>query len=468
MGAQRKPTEDFRDRIATVSAEGKRVWVFAKKPFGKWFNKRKIVSYSLLLFLLSAPFINLNGEPLLLFNIIERRFVIFGKIFWPQDFYIFAIGMLTALVFIIVFTLVYGRIFCGWVCPQTIFMEFVFRRIEYWIEGDWNHQKKLDRSPWNRNKIFKKVLKHIIFWLVAFVIANVFLSYIIGYKEVFKIITDNPINHLGGLIAIIVFSSLFYGVFAFMREQVCTTICPYGRLQGVLLDKDSMVISYDYKRGENRSSFRKNEDRKAEGKGDCIDCKQCIHVCPTGIDIRNGTQLECVNCTACIDACDHIMESIKKPKGLIRYASDHSIKTGTKFGFSKKAKAYSIVLVILVSLLTTLIVTRSDYSFTVKKTTGNSLYSEMGNGRIGNIYTLTIINKTSYDVPVEFKLLNGNGKLQIISESRTLKKQETYKSSFLITMNEEDILNLKTYFKIGVFSNNKLIDEAKVTFVGPM
>jgi len=468
MGAQRPPTDDFRDRIATVNAEGKRKWVFAKKPLGKWFNKRKIVSYSLLIFLLTAPFISINGEPLLLFNIIEKRFVIFGKIFWPQDFYIFAIGMLTALVFIIVFTLVYGRIFCGWFCPQTIFMEFVFRRVEYWIEGDWNHQKKLERAPWDSKKIFKKVLKHIIFWLIAFVIANVFLSYIIGYKEVFKIVTDNPLNHIGGLIAIVVFSFLFYGVFAFMREQVCTTICPYGRLQGVLLDKDSMVITYDYNRGEGRAKFRKNEDREAEGKGDCIDCNQCVNVCPTGIDIRNGTQLECVNCTACIDECDHIMERIGKPKGLIRFASDHSIKTGVDFVFSKKAKAYSVVLFILVALLTTLVVTRSDYPLSVKKTSSGSLYSEMPGGKIGNIYTLTVINKTSYDAPVEFKLLEGKGKLQIISESRTLKKQEAYKSSFLIIMDEDDITKLKTYFKIGVFVNGELIDEAKLTFVGPM
>ena len=153
--AQQKPSENFRDHISTVDEKGKRVWVFAKKPFGQWFNKRKIVSYSLLLFLFAAPFITIGDEPLLMFNIIERKFVIFSKIFWPQDFYIFAIAMLTFLVFIILFTLVFGRIFCGWFCPQTIFMEFVFRRIEYWIEGDWTHQKRLEKQPWNAEKIRK-------------------------------------------------------------------------------------------------------------------------------------------------------------------------------------------------------------------------------------------------------------------------------------------------------------------------
>ncbi len=465
--AQEKPTENFRDHISTVDEKGKRIWVFAKKPFGKWFNKRKIVSYSLLLFLFAAPFITVGGEPLLMFNIIERKFVIFGKIFWPQDFYIFAIASLTFLVFIVLFTLVFGRIFCGWFCPQTIFMEFVFRRIEYWIEGDWTHQKRLERQPWNAEKIRKKTLKHIIFFAIAFLVANIFLSYIIGYKEVFRIATDNPLNHIGGLVAIIVFSFLFYGVFAFMREQVCTTICPYGRLQGVLLDPDSMVITYDYVRGENRSKFRKDEDRPAEGKGDCIDCNQCVNVCPTGIDIRNGTQLECVNCTACIDECDHIMESINKPKGLIRYASDASIKTGIAFKFSKKAKAYTAVLFLLLGLLTTLVISRSDFDVTIKRSSGGMLFHEMDNGKISNIYSMNILNKTNKDLPLEFKLLDGNGKISVISDSRTLPKQGTYSSSMLLIMEGEDIEGLKTNFKIGVYSDGKLIDKANVTFIGP-
>jgi len=465
--AQTKPSENFRDKISTVDEKGKRVWVFAKKPFGKWFNKRKVVSYTLLMFLISAPFITLDGKPLLMFNIIESKFIIFGKIFWPQDFYIFAIGSLTFLVFIVLFTLVFGRIFCGWICPQTIFMEFVFRRIEYWIEGDWTHQKRLEKQPWNAEKIRKKTLKHVIFFAIAFMVANIFLSYIMGYKEVFKIITDNPLNHIGGLVAIIVFSFMFYGVFAFMREQICTTICPYGRLQGVLLDQDSMVITYDYVRGENRSKFRKNEDRAAEGKGDCIDCNQCVNVCPTGIDIRNGTQLECVNCTACIDECDHIMESIKKPKGLIRYASDASIKTGIAFKFSKKAKAYSIVLLLLLGLLTSLVVTRKDFYISISRSGGSSLYHMMDDDKIGNLYSLEIQNKTNKEFPLEFQIIEGNGNLKIISTSRILNKQDTYKSSFLITMDEADVERLKTNFEVGVFTNGKLIDKTDVTFIGP-
>ena len=314
MSQSEKPVnERFRDSIATVDKDGKRVWVFAKKISGKWFNKRQIVAYSLLAFLFAAPFIKIAGEPLLMFNVIKRKFVILGKVFWPEDSYLFALAMIAMVVLIIVFTVVFGRLFCGWACPQTIFMEMIFRRIEFWIEGDWNQQKKLDKMPWKGVKLRKRLLKWAIYWIISFAIANIFLAYIIGSDELIKIITDPPKEHVGGLIAIFAFTSVFFAVFTWFREQVCIAVCPYGRLQGVLLDQNSIVVAYDYQRGERengRAKFRKNEDRVAEGKGDCIDCGQCVHVCPTGIDIRNGTQLECVNCTACMDACDFMMESV--------------------------------------------------------------------------------------------------------------------------------------------------------------
>ena len=326
--------ENFRDSIGTITEEGKRAWVFPKKPSGKFYEYRKYVSYFLLAFLLLSPFIKINGNQFLMFNILERRFNIFGFPFWPQDFHLFVISMLIGVVFITLFTVAFGRIFCGWICPQTIFMEMVFRRIEYWIEGDRNKQRKLDRQKWDAEKIRKKSLKTIIFIIISFVISNVFLAYIISSDKLIQYITEGPFNNVSTLISLIIFTAVFYFVFAWFREQVCIIACPYGRLQGVLLDTKSIVVAYDHKRGEaenGRKTFRKNEDREALGHGDCIDCFQCVHVCPTGIDIRNGTQLECVNCTACIDECDHIMESINLPKGLIRYASEENIETKNAF-----------------------------------------------------------------------------------------------------------------------------------------
>lgn len=458
--------EGFRDSISTVDDSGKRVWIFPKKPKGAFFNKRKIVSYALLLLLFAGPYITINGEPMILLNVLERKFVFFGQIFWPQDLHIFALAMIIGIVFVTLFTVVFGRFFCGWVCPQTIFMEMVFRRIEYWIEGDWNHQKKLRKAPWNREKIVKKFSKHFLFWMISFLIANTFLAYVIGYRELFSIIGDNPKNHVGGLIAIVIFTTIFYLVFAKMREQVCTVVCPYGRLQGVLLDDRSLAVAYDYVRGENRGKFKKNEDRAETGKGDCIDCNQCVHVCPTGIDIRNGTQLECVNCTACIDACDHIMEGVGLEKGLIRYASKEGIENKTRFKFTKRVKAYSAVLLLLIGILVALLVSRSDFEATVLRTRG-TLFQELEDNKISNIYDFTLVNKTNRAFPVEIKLLEGNGEVELIGKAIKLKEQGEAKGKFMILIDRKQLNSRKTELVVGIYSNGELVDKVKTSFIAP-
>ncbi len=459
--------EDFRESLATVDKSGKRIWLYPKKVKGKFFNYRQIVAYSLIAFLFAAPHIKIDGEPLLMFNIIERKFIIFGKIFWPQDFHLFALSMIGAAVFISLFTVVFGRLFCGWVCPQTIFMEMVFRRIEYWIEGDWTKQKKLNKQPWTREKILKKTLKHTIFWLISFLVANTFLAYIVGADKLWEIQTDNPLNHISGLIAIVIFTTIFYSVFAFLREQVCTTICPYGRLQGVLLDSKSINVAYDYKRGEKRGKFRKGEDRKAAGKGDCIDCKQCVHVCPTGIDIRNGTQLECVNCTACMDACDFMMESVGLEKGLIGYISEEGIETREKgFQWNVRTIAYSVVLLLIVGVLGYLVFTRNDFESTITRLRGTT-FQKLDNHKLSNTYNLSLVNKTNKEVTVTLKVLDGKAEIPPIQYD--LKPQIELKKNFAIIMDEKDFDKDKgkMYITIGVYENGELIDKIRTTFIGP-
>jgi len=459
--------EEFRDHIATVDEKGKRIWMYPKKPKGKFFNRRQLFSYSVLIFLFVAPHIYIGGEPLLLFNVIERKFILFGKVFWPQDFYLFALAMIAGIVFITLFTVIYGRVFCGWACPQTVFMEMVFRRIEYWIEGDWTKQKKLNKQPWNGEKIVKKTTKHVVFWLISFLISNTFLAYVIGAEKLWEIQTDNPLNHIGGLSIIVIFTFLFYGVFAFLREQVCTTICPYGRLQGALLDRKSIVVAYDHKRGERekgRSKLRKNENREELGKGDCIDCKQCIHVCPTGIDIRNGTQLECVNCTACIDSCDHMMESVGMQKGLIRFVSEEGIENGTKFKWNGRNLSYTAVLILIVGALSFLIITRSDFQANITRARG-SMYQKVDETHLSNIYNITLVNKTNNKYDIELKLEEGEGEIRhpkiILSPKTKLKK------NFPIIIERKNFLDKKLTFKVGVYGNGQLIETVETTFVGP-
>ncbi|MCW5899190.1 MAG: cytochrome c oxidase accessory protein CcoG [Flavobacteriales bacterium] len=459
--------ESFRDSIATVDKQGKRVWLYPKKPGGRYTNWRNVVGMVLLAFLFVGPFIRIGGEPLLMIQVIERRFVLFGQTFWPQDIHLFVLAFIALIVFIALFTVVFGRLFCGWVCPQTIFMELVFRRIEYWIEGDRNHQIALNKAPWTTEKVLKKSGKHAIFLGIAFLISHTFLAYIIGTEELFQVVSQPPAANLAGFIALMVFMLAFYGVFAFLREQVCTTICPYGRLQGVLLDRDSVVIAYDRVRGEKRSSYRKGEDRAAVGKGDCIDCNACVVVCPTGIDIRNGTQLECVNCTACIDACDHIMDRIEKPRGLIRYASENGIVEKRSFSFTMRMKAYTAVLLLLVGVMVALIVTRSDVEATVLRTPG-TLYQKQDDGRISNLYQYRLVNKTSRDMPIRMELLDARGEVRLAGRDIMLERSSQAEGQMFIILDAAEVKGMKNRVRIGVYSGDKLLEEITALFTGPM
>ncbi|WP_425075937.1 cytochrome c oxidase accessory protein CcoG [Psychroserpens sp. S379A] len=464
--------ETFRDSIGTINEEGKRAWVYPKKPSGRYYEKRKIVSYILLAFLFAAPFIKINGNQFLMFNVLERRFNIFGFPFWPQDFHLFVISMLIGVIFITLFTVGFGRIFCGWICPQTIFMEMVFRRIEYWIEGDRNKQRKLDRQKWDAEKIKKRLLKWSIFLVISFLIANVFLAYLIGSDKLIKYITDGPTEHLGTLFPLIIFTAVFYFVFAWFREQVCIIACPYGRLQGVLLDNKSIVVAYDHKRGEaenGRKKFRKNEDRAALGHGDCIDCFQCVNVCPTGIDIRNGTQLECVNCTACIDECDHIMESINLPKGLIRYASEENIEQKKKFEFTPRLKGYTAVLVILIGVLIGMLLLRNDVEARVLRLPGQ-LYEHKGETIISNVFTYKLINKTTKKIEdVSFKLRTYKGEIKLVSNTGIVEvpEQGLAEGTLFIEIDKKELKGDKNKLMIEVYSGEDLIETTTVNFLGP-
>ena len=456
----------FRDRIATVDEKGKRKWVFAQKPKGRFYNARTYVSWFFFILFFTLPFIYVKGRPLFLFNIPEAKFIIFGQVFWPQDFFIFGLTMVTFIVFIILFTAAFGRLFCGWVCPQTIFMEMFFRKIEYAIEGDAAAQKILAKSAWTKEKILKKSTKHLVFYMMSFIIANFFLAYIIGIKELYKIVNEPVSMHIGGLVSLAVFSGIFYAVYAFFREQACTVVCPYGRLQGVVLDRNSMIVAYDYKRGEPRGKKAKLE---APGlHGDCIDCHACVRVCPTGIDIRNGTQMECVGCTACIDACDDIMTKLNLNTGLIRYASETGIAEGKSLRYTSRMKFYSITLVALAGILTFLLATREDVAATIMRTPG-MLYQERGTDSVSNLYNIKVSNKTIDDIPLELKLVGSNGQVQVVGGKLVnVKKEGQGSGSFFVVLPAKSITNRKTEIRIGLFGNGKQIDEIKTNFLGPV
>lgn len=462
----KQPIESFRDRIATVDATGKRQWVYAKQPTGRFYRWRTWVSYGFFALFIALPFIEWKGRPYFLFNIPAWKFILFGNVFWPQDFFLFGLGMVTFIVFIVLFTAAFGRLFCGWVCPQTIFMEMLFRKVEYWIEGNATQQKVLNQGPWTSEKIRKKALKHISFYLLAFGIANLFLAYIIGVKELGQIISEPIYLHVGGFIALIGFTTVFYAVYAFFREQACTVVCPYGRLQGVLLDRNSLLVAYDYLRGEPRGKG-KSTDRAASNLGDCIDCHQCVRVCPTGIDIRNGTQMECVGCTACIDACDSMMDAVGKPRGLVRYASEDGIANNQPWRFTRRMQVYSVILIGLVGLLTALLISRTDVGATIVRAPG-LLYQEHGSDSLSNLYTIQIINKSVQDIPVTLRLENATGRIQeAAGEQILVKREEMGKASFFVILPTNTIKARKQELKIGLYQGEEQIAIAKTNFMGP-
>jgi cytochrome c oxidase accessory protein FixG len=444
----------------------KRKWIYPLIRKGKLYKWRSWISYAYLILFFTGPLIRIKGQPLLMLNFIDRQFVILGQVFWPQDIFLFVLATLVFVVCIVLFTIAFGRIFCGWICPQTIFMEMFFRKIEVWIEGDANKQKKLDAGPWNKEKIWKKGSKHILFVIFSFLIANTFLAYLVGSETLFKIIREPIELHWSGFLSIWIFTVVFYLVYSQVRELVCTVICPYGRLQGVLLDQDTLVVAYDEVRGEPRGKLSRTIE-PVNTKGDCVDCGLCVSVCPTGIDIRQGTQMECINCTACIDVCNEVMEKIHKPLNLIGFYSENMIHKQQKPSFTGRMAGYSGIIVVLITVLSYFIFSRGDMDITVMRSAG-MLYQEQKGGFISNIYNAEIINKSNLDKNITLQTADPAIGIKYIQAPGKVAAGGSVKTVFFLMVPSRQIHAPKTDIKINLVVNKKVIKTVSTTFVGPL
>jgi len=410
--------ERFRAELASIQPDGRRRWIFARKPHGRYTTWRTIVSILLIGFLVLDPFVKVGGHQFILLNVLTREFVLFGIPFWPNDFYLVALLFLTGVITIVLFTATLGRIWCGWLCPQTVFMEMIFRKLEWMIEGGPKEQAQRRNGPWTFDRVWRAIVKIVVFAALSFGIANVFLSYVVSSDRLLSYVVDGPLAHLELFMGLAFFTFVFFMVFYRFREQACLIACPYGRYMSALVDENTVAVTYDFTRGESRSKWTKADTdsrkhsvdgrvQRAAGAGDCVDCHQCVTVCPTGIDIRNGIQLECVNCTACIDACDEVMDKVGMERGLIRYSSLNAVERGTSQVFTRRIKAYLAVWFVFVFAVGVLFATRSDLDVVLLRQP-RSTWTGMKEGT-ANFYTLNIINKTSEDLPYELIIVSPTG-----------------------------------------------------------
>ncbi len=468
MNVDTEDHETFRNQLASVARDGRRRWIYARQPQGRLYRARTVVGAVLLAFLFLAPFVTVNGQPLMLLDIVHRRFVLLGVLFRPQDFHIVVLLALTTLVTLVLSTVVVGRIWCGWLCPQTVFMEMLFRRIEYLIDGSAEQQVRRSGGPWTGGRALRLAIKHAVFFALSFAIANVFLAWIIGARELWTIVTDAPANHVAGLTAITFFSLVFYLVFARFREQACVLACPYGRVMSALIDRRTVTVTYDVRRGEPRGRISRAAAAGERGSGDCIDCHQCVTVCPTGIDIRDGIQLECVNCTACIDACNGVMQRIGKPAGLIRLTSHQAVVTGETRWLTLRAAAYGTVWVVLLAAVTVLLASRRALDVLILRQPG-TLYTTVGPDDVGNFYNVQALNRTARNTAFAIEVTRPAG--ASITALGAMGEVEPYgllEGRLLLRLPRSSLSGPSTAVTFGVRTADGVVQTIESAFLGPV
>jgi len=469
------PIEDheaYRNELASISKDGKRKWIFARKPKGPYTTSRAVVATILLAFLAISPFVKVHGHQFMLLNVLERQFVFFGLPFWPNDFYLVALVFISVVITFVVSTAIVGRIWCGWFCPQTIFLEFIFRRIEWLIDGPPVQQAQRKHGPWNVDRIWRTGLKQTIFFAISFAIANIFLAYVISSDVLLLYVHEGPGSHATVFLPLVAFTFVFYAVFARFREQACLIVCPYGRYMSSLVDDNTITVTYDTKRGEQRGKFTKADkdawatgQSRTEGKGDCVDCHQCVTVCPTGIDIRNGIQLECVACTACTDACDEVMTKVGRPTGLIRYTSATAVKNGTAKIFTTRIKAYIAVWIVLVSVVVTLFSMREMLDVLVLRQEGTT-WVKTPEG-VANFYRMQIINKSDDDLPVEIVAVQpSNAIITALERFDVVHGGHIAKGRFIITIPGQDGIRGAIPVRLSVRSHGREVKSVTTSFIG--
>lgn len=382
-GRQRLPDLDS---LYTVNTDGSRNFLHPADVKGRWQVRKSWIFAVLIAIYAIVPWIEIGGHPAVLIDIPDRQAFLFGRTYTNQDFYLLFFLLSGAGFTLFVATALWGRIWCGFACPQTVWLEGVFRRVERWLEGPRDARIRRNQGPMTADKFLRKTAKQILFLGMSVIVAHVFLAYFIPVRDLMGVIRSGPSDHMTAFLWVVGMTGILYFDFAWFREQTCLIVCPYGRLQSALIDTDTVIIGYDAKRGEPRS--KTNEEA-----GDCVDCRRCVVVCPTGIDIRNGLQMECVGCANCVDACDEIMGRISRPPGLVRYDSRRGFETGARRSLRRPRVAIYAVLALVGMIVFGVAATRRT-SFETRALRVRGMPYTIENETIRNLFNIHIQNKT--------------------------------------------------------------------------
>ncbi len=372
--------------LSTLKADGSRRWLYPRLSKGKLWNRRRFLAYFLIVFFVALPHLRWSGKPLILLNITSRKFVLFGHTFLPTDTLLLTLLMLGVFLTVVLATALVGRVWCGWACPQTVYMEFLFRPIDRLFQGTAGKGGK----PKQKITGWRAVARFAIYLVLCGLLAHTFLAYFVGTEQLAQWVRRSPLEHPTSFLVMGATTGLMLFDFLFFREQLCLIACPYGRFQSVMLDRQSLIVAYDGNRGEPR---RKGKRSLADSAGDCVDCNQCVVVCPTGIDIRNGLQLECVNCTQCIDACNDVMDRVGKPQGLVRYSSQDSLDGKQHRMLRLRTVAYPMLLVAVAVAFLAVLTTKFAFDAQIARGRGNP-FQQISPGVITNNFSLRLTNRT--------------------------------------------------------------------------
>lgn len=456
------------ERLATTDETGRRIYLYPEDVEGRWKTRRIVFYWFLILIYLVLPWINIKGKPAVMLNIFTREFTFMGFTLYGVEPILLFLMVISGLFLIAFLTSAFGRVWCGWGCPQTVFIHTIFSKIETWVEGGARARKELDEAPWTANKIIRRSLKWFCFTIISLHIAHTFIGYIIGPRELVKMSLQNPMENPGIFITVMTVTAIFLFDFGWFREQFCIIACPYGRMQSVIMDENSLVIAYDAKRGEPRRGLV-----AADQEGDCINCYACVKVCPTGIDIRRGSQLECIACTLCIDACDDIMDKVKKPRGLIRYSSENELKGLKHKIVTPRSAVYLLIFTIFIAAFTYFISRSTKPSLVFFRGTDapfQVIMTPKGDKVITNHFNLKVSHHGSAELRLNLEISEESlrNKIEIITPLKNMKiNTPEIKSMVFFKFSPDILINGSRAIKLNVLKDNIVIATEELVLVGP-